>query len=30
MQHLNETQRYTIFRMKRDKKTQMEIARAIG
>ncbi len=30
MQHLNETQRYTIFRMRRDKKTQMEIARAIG
>ena len=30
MKHLNETQRYTIFRMRQDKKTQSEIARAIG
>ena len=30
MKHLNETQRYTISRMRRDKKTQTEIARAIG
>jgi len=30
MQHLNETQRYTIYRMRKDKKTQAEIARAIG
>lgn len=30
MEHLNETQRYTIFRMRRDKKSQSEIARAIG
>ena len=30
MKHLNETQRYTISRMRRDKKTQAEIARAIG
>ena len=30
MSHLNETQRYTIYRMRRDKKTQTEIARAIG
>ena len=30
MSHLNETQRYTIYRMRRDKKTQTGIARAIG
>ena len=30
MKHLNETQRYTIYRMRKDKKTQAEIARAIG
>lgn len=30
MKHLNETQRYTIFRMRREKKSQSEIARAIG
>ena len=26
MQHLNESQRYTIYRMRKDKKTQSEIA----
>ncbi len=30
MQHLNESQRYTIYRMRKDKKTQSEIARYIG
>ncbi len=30
MKHLNETQRYTIYRMRKDKKTQSEIARYIG
>ena len=30
MAHINETQRYTIYRMRKDKKTQLEIARAIG
>ncbi len=30
MAHINETQRYTIYRMRKDKKTQWEIARAIG
>ena len=30
MAHINETQRYTIYRMRKDKKTQREIARAIG
>lgn len=30
MKHLNETQRYTIYRMKKEKKTQSEIARYIG
>ncbi len=30
MKHLNETQRYTISQMRRDKKTQTEIAWAIG
>ena len=30
MEHLNETQRYIIFRMRKDKKTQAEIARVIG
>jgi IS30 family transposase len=29
MQHLNETQRYTIHQIRKDKKTQAEIARAI-
>ena len=29
MQHLNESQRYTIYRMRKDKKTQSEIARYI-
>ncbi|EFI16484.1 transposase [Bacteroidetes oral taxon 274 str. F0058] len=30
MKHLNELQRYTIRRMRKDKKTQSEIARYIG
>lgn len=30
MQHLNETQRYTIYSMRKEKKTQSEISRAIG
>lgn len=30
MEHLNVTQRYIIFRMRKDKKTQTEIARVIG
>jgi transposase, IS30 family len=30
MSHINETQRYTIYRMIKDRKTQQEIARAIG
>ena len=30
MQHLNESQRYIIYRMRKDKKTQSEIARYIG
>lgn len=30
MEHLNETQRYIIFRMRKDKKKQAEIARVIG
>ena len=30
MQHLNESQRYTIYRMRKDKRTQSEIARYIG
>lgn len=30
MAHINETQRYTIYRMRKEKKTQWEIARAIG
>ena len=30
MQHLNETQRYTIYRMLKDKKTQSQIADYIG
>ena len=30
MQHLNESQRYAIYRMRKDKKTQSEIARYIG
>ena len=30
MQHLNESQRYTIYRMRKDKNTQSEIARYIG
>ncbi len=30
MKHLNESQRYTIRRMRKDKKTQSEIARHIG
>jgi len=30
MKHLNESQRYTIRRMRKDKKTQSEIARYIG
>ena len=30
MQHLNESQRYTIYRMRKDKKTQSEITRYIG
>ncbi len=30
MQNLNESQRYTIYRMRKDKRTQSEIARYIG
>lgn len=30
MKHLNETQRYTIYRMRKDKKTQAEIAEYVG
>ena len=30
MAHINETQRYTIYRMRKDRKTQQDIARAIG
>ena len=30
MQHLNETQRYTIYRMLKDKKTQLQIADYVG
>ena len=30
MKHLNESQRYTIYRMRKDNKSQAEIARYIG